>query len=510
MHRDKKRIFEVNLIKYMTPAAALISTALLLAHPMSAFAQTSAASGAVSRPNIVFILTDNLGYGDIGVYGGGEMRNAPTPRIDQLAHEGLQMTNFNVEPECTPSRSALMTGRLPVRSGTSNVPLPGVPQGISPWEYTLAQLLHDSGYQTAMYGKWHLGDTQGRMPNDRGFDEWWGFLHSSGETTNNIQPGWSADQSPIQDIWQGKRGEKSVAVGKYDYAERPLMDATITRKSVEYIKTHANDGKPFFLYVPFSLPHSPPIPNPAFRDPNRTDYQNVLTEIDHNTGEILDALKAAGIEKNTIVVWASDNGPETLQGQGINYGAQGDPGPFRGEFPSGWEGAFRVPGIIRWPAEIPAGRVSNEIVSMLDFYRTFARVAGASDRVPTDRPIDSIDETDFFEGKQKKSNRESVMIFWDKDLLAVKWRNFKVHFIVNAPSHGDVQQAGQSQITSIREKLVYPWVFDVSNDPKELWNIAGSSQWLARPVGKIAAQFQQSVKKYPNVSPGAEGPKPPQ
>ena len=470
----------------------------------------STAVGAADRPNIVLMLTDNLGYGDIGAYGGGDVRGAPTPRLDQLAAEGLRFTNFNVEAECTPTRSALMTGRMPIRSGTSRVPLPGLPQGLAPWEYTLAELLRDAGYQTAMYGKWHLGETPGRMPTDQGFDEWWGFARSSAETVNELQAGWSAEIAPAQKIQQGKRGEPSVAVGEYNYAMRPLMDEAITKRSVDYIRARAKDTKPFFLYVAFSLPHSPPIPHPRFRDPRRTDYQNVLAEIDHNTGEILDAIKAAGIEKSTIVVWASDNGPQTHLGPGFVYGAAGDPGPFRGEFPSAWEGAIRTPCIVRWPGHVRAGRVSNGIVSVLDFYRTFADLAGARDRVPTDRPIDSIDQADFLLGKQERSSRESVMFFYERDLLAIKWRNYKVHMVVREPSRGDVRVPGQSSITADVVTPSFPLVFDVTNDPKELWNIGPSSTWLGRPLAMINMEYAKSVKQFPNLEPGAEGPKPQQ
>ena len=139
------------------------------------------------------MMVDNLGYGDIGVYGGGAIRGAPTPHIDQLASEGLKLTNFNVEPECTPTRSAFMTGRMPIRSGTSKVPRPGLPQGFHPDEYTLAELLRDAGYQSAAYGKWHLGDIEGRFPTDQGFDEWWGFAHSSAESMMDIQPGYDRE-----------------------------------------------------------------------------------------------------------------------------------------------------------------------------------------------------------------------------------------------------------------------------------------------------------------------------
>jgi arylsulfatase len=475
------------------------------AKPLPALAQ--AAADAAERPNIVFMLVDNLGYGDIGAYGGGDVRGAPTPRIDRLAAEGLRFTNFNVEAECTPSRSALMTGRMPVRSGTARVALPGLPQGIAPWEYTLAELLHDAGYQSAMYGKWHLGDRPGRMPTDQGFDEWWGIARSSGETVNELQVGWSTEIAPRQKIEQGRRGEPSVAVAEFGYEMRPLIDATITQKSVDYIKARARGGQPFFLYVAFTQPHSPPLPNPKYRDPGRTDYQNTLVEIDHNTGAILDALEAAGLEKNTIVVWASDNGPQTHLGPGFPYGAAGDSGPFRSEFPSAWEGAIRVPGIVRWPGRIRAGSVSNEIVSILDFYRTFASIAGAADKVPTDRAIDSIDQAGFLLGEQQKSNREHVMFFYEKDLMAVKWRNYKMHFVVRESSRGDVRVPGQSMITGVSTTPNYPWVFDVANDPKELWNIGASSTWLGRPFGQINVAYAKSVARFPNVEPGAEGPK---
>ena len=146
----------------------------------------------------------------------------------------------------------------------------------------------------------------------------------------------------------------------------------------------------------------------------------------------------AGIAEDTIVVFASDNGPETMPGIGIQYEGQSDSGPFRGEFPSAWEGAIRVPAIIRWPGRTQPGRVSNEVISILDFYSSFAAVAGGGDRVPTDRPIDSIDQSEFLFGKQQKSNREHVLIFHGQDLLAVKWRNYKIHVQVRMPSSGSV------------------------------------------------------------------------
>lgn len=145
---------------------------------------------------------------------------------------------------------------MPIRSGTSKVAIGGLPEGISPWEYTLAQLLSDAGYQTAMYGKWHLGDRQGLFPSDRGFDEWWGFPHSSDESLRDVQPGWSADVAPLQPIYEGRKGSPSVKVADYTFEFRPLMDETITQKAVAYIKGNARNAKPFFLYVAFSNPRA--------------------------------------------------------------------------------------------------------------------------------------------------------------------------------------------------------------------------------------------------------------
>jgi len=461
---------------------------------------------ANNQPNIVFMLVDNFGYGDLGSYGGGIIRGVPTPKLDQLAAQGMRLTNFNVEPECTPSRSALLTGRMPIRSGTSAVELMGGLEGMTPWEYTLAELLADQGYVSAAFGKWHLGDVQGRYPSDQGFDEWYGFPHSSNAPLRELQPGYDVNLVGPEGLYVGKKGGESKRVGDYDLAMRPLFDREVTDRAIEYIDTHADSDKPFFLYLPYSLPHSPPLPHPDFDRRGYSDYQNALAEIDHNAGRVIDAVDKAGIADNTIVVFASDNGPETMAGIGIQYGGQSDSGPFRGEFPSAWEGAIRVPAIIRWPGHTQPGRVSNEIVSILDFYSTFAAIAGGADRVPSDRPMDSIDQSDFLFGKQEKSNREHLMIFHGQDLLAVKWRNYKIHFQVRTPSVGAVVQAGQGVVTSTHDRLGIPYVFDLQNDPKELWNINAANNWLSPLLAPILRDYAISTRKFPNLKPGVKGP----
>jgi arylsulfatase len=458
------------------------------------------------RPNIVFMMVDNFGYGDLGCYGGGELRGVPTPHIDALAREGLRLTNFNVEPECTPSRSALMTGRLPVRSGTSRVESRGVKDGIAPWEYTLAELLSDAGYATACYGKWHLGSSAERLPTAQGFDEWFGIPRSSGEVNWPLQPGFAPEAYSYQPVLEGEKGKGSRVLRPYDRAARALIDREITERAEAYIERQAGGEKPFFLYLPFTLPHDPPLTHPDHTRPNRSQYQNALEEIDANAGRIVAAIDRAGVKDDTIVVFTSDNGPQTFQGVGIDFGGHSDSGPFRGEFPSGWEGAIRTPCIIRWPGRTRPGRVSNAILSIQDFYRTFAAAAGAADRVPTDRAIDSIDQSAFLFGDKPTSDREHLMIFHGDRLYAVKWRNFKMHFIVREPSRSEVVASGQVATTSVAHELPAPWVFDLENDPKELWNIYTTNIWLRRPIAQIQRAYEESVARFPNLPPGGEGP----
>jgi arylsulfatase len=461
--------------------------------------------GANGRPNIVFMLVDNMGYGDLSCYA-GPIRGVATPRIDKLAREGIQLTNFNVEPECTPSRSALMTGRMPIRSGTSSVVMTGGKDGLAQWEYTIAELLSDAGYATAHYGKWHLGSNEGRFPTDQGFDEWYGIPRSTGETMWLDQPGYDPTIYTPEPVLEGVKGEKSKFVRNYDTHFRPLIDREIANRSVAYIGKQAKAGKPFFLYIPFTHPHEPPLAHPDFQDPKRTQYQNVLAEIDHNAGMVLDAIEEAGIRDNTIVVFASDNGPQTMFGRDIDFGAQADSGPFRNEFPSAWEGAIRTAGIVRWPGRTQAGRVSNEIVSILDFYRTLAIAAGAANRIPTDRAIDSMDLTNFLFGNAEKSPRDHVLFFYRDDLMAIKWRNYKMHLLVRDPATGPVVVPGQGEVHGFKKELNYPWLFNVDNDPKELWDIGSSNGWVNRAFAAIQRDYAASLARFPNIKPGAERP----
>ena len=465
--------------------APFIAIVLLIA---IALMQTVKAANA-PKPNIVFILMDNLGYGELGCYGGGILRGAATPRIDKLATEGTRLLNFNVEAECTPSRSALMTGRFSIRSGTHSVPIGGGFEGLTQWEVTIAKLLSGVGYATGHFGKWHLGSNQGRLPNDQGFDEWYGIPRTTDEVFAPSQPAAKAAGVAFEHIMEGKKGEKSCELQVYDLEQRRLIDAEITRRTIDFIRHNAQAGKAFYAYVPFTLVHFPTLPNPKFAGTTgHGDFPDALAEMNAHVGEILDAIDELHIRDNTIVVFTSDNGPEAT------WPWQGSSGPWRGYYFTHMEGSLRVPFIIRWPGHVPAGRVSNEIVHEVDTYTTFAKIAGAS--VPQDRPIDGVDQTDFLLGKSDKSNRQGFPVFVADRLEAVKWRNWKVVFY---DEEGDWWTPPT--------KLGNPKAFDLITDPKEEYPQTGlRSSWIAGPAMKVVVEFEQSLKKHPPIAPGTPDP----
>jgi arylsulfatase len=464
-------------------------TATMLAVAFTALALVGTAPAA-DKPNIVLMLSDNIGFGVLSSYNGGVL-DTPTPRLDELAAEGLRFTNLNVENQCTPSRAALMTGRMPVRSGIGKAIPAGGPGGLHPWEITLAKMLGGAGYRTAMLGKWHLGAARGRLPTDQGFDEWFGF-----ETTDIVY--WTAD-SPVRltdadYIREARRGEEPRNVRLYDLDARRVVDRMLTDRAVDDINKMAVGDRPFFLYVAFAFGHHPPLAHPDFRGRSPAgEFGDSVLEHDHNVGRILDALTAAGIAGNTVVIWLSDNGASPLPTVTPSW-TVADSGPWRGEIGTVLEGGIRAPGMIRWPGRIPAGRVSNQIVSLVDFFPTLARIGGGT--VPTDRPIDGVDQVDFFTGLQAKSNREHVLLFIDR-LMAVKWRNYKVHIAGLDRADGDL------------ETWDFPRAFNLAADPKERWNILWQNTWLVHALGPYLAAYEASVGKFPNLPAGLPDDQPP-
>jgi arylsulfatase len=438
-------------------------------------------------PNIVFMLADNLGYGELGCYGGGVLRGAATPRIDRLAGEGLRLLNYNVEAQCTPSRSALMTGRHPMRSGTMRVNRGGGPYGLTQWEQTLAEVLSERGYATGHFGKWHLGEIEGRYPTNQGFDEWYGIPNSTSESTWTTATGFDAKVSKVPHILEGKKGEKTRQVEVYDVKSRRLIDTEITRRTIDFMKRSVKADKPFYAYVPFTLVHYPTLAHPDFA--GKTGYgefADSLAEMDHHAGQIIDAVKELGIDKNTIVVFTSDNGPEEM------LPWRGWAGPWAGSYFTAMEGSLRAPFVIRWPGQVPVGRTSNEIVHEVDTFTTLARVAGAE--LPKDRIIDGVDQSDFFIGKQEKSNREGFPCYVADTLHAVKWRHWKVHFV------------WQEYMFDPPQRLPNPRMHNLIEDPRERTSVAPMNTWVWHPAFKIADDFQASLKKEPPIPPGTPDP----
>jgi arylsulfatase A-like enzyme len=465
--------------------SATAMAAALLTSP--APARSSPAGG--SKPNIVFVLMDNLGYGELGVYGGGVLRGAATPRIDQLAAEGMRLTNFNVEAQCTPSRSAIMTGRFPIRSGTQSIPLGGEFDGLTRWEVTVADTLSAAGYATGAFGKWHLGSVSERLPNRRGFDEWYGIPRTTDEAFWPDSAQAQAAGAPAMHVMEGRKGEDAHDVTIYDLKERRLIDEEITQRTIDFMRRSVAEGKPFYAYVPYTLVHFPSLPNPKFAGKTGYgDFPDCLAETDAHVGDLLDAVDSLGIRDNTIVIFTSDNGPEAT------WPWQGSSGPWRGYYFTHMEGSLRAPFIIRWPGHVPSGRVSNEIVHEADTFTTLAKIAGAA--VPQDRPIDGVDQTDFLLGKSENSNREGFPVFVADRLEAVKWRNWKIVFYDE-----------ERDWWTPPAKLGEPKVFDLITDPKEEYPQTGMrNTWVADPAMKIVADFEASLKKYPPIAPGTPDP----
>lgn len=447
-----------------------------------------------SKPNIVFMMADNLGYGDVGVYGGGEVRGAPTPRIDKLAHEGLRFTQFLVEPGCTPSRAATMTSRYSIRSGLSLVIVPGTPNTLAKEEVTMAETMKSVGYDTAYYGKWHLGTQPESLPHTQGFDEFYGIPNTTDETlyiptsTENVVPLPEGFNEPS--IIRAKVGGKLENVKPYNFDTRRTIDVELADMSVDYINKHAESDNPFFLFVAWTRPHYPNFTSPEFEGASRIGlYGDSLMELDHNTGRILDAIEASGLGDNTIVVFMSDNGPMRTN----TWPDSGSAGPWRGELGDPLEGSIRTIGMIRWPGKINP-RASNEMFSTMDFMPTFARIVGA--KMPEDRPIDGVDQLDFLLGKQEKSNRDSLLTFTGDQLQAVRINQFRCYLVETVPSGTGFSR--QEGLAGAYRRLHYPLIYNIEADPREEFNINTSRGWVAGHVMKIINEYQQTLKEHPN------------
>ena len=467
----------------------------------------------LQKPNVVFILADNVGYGDMGPYGGGELRGMPTPRTDQLAREGLRLTQFLVEPGCTPSRAALMTGQYSIRNGLSLIGFPGGPNTLSAKAYTMGQLFKDVGYATALFGKWHLGEDPQSLPTMHGFDEFYGIPPNTSwndaVTVALITLSHSLDMSESELIEKGpwimqqKAGGAMQRVRPFTPEVRAEIDNDLTDRSIAFMKQQQAAGKPFFLYLPFSMGHVPNYPSKQFAGKSRIgNYGDKMMEGDYHVGQVLDALKELKIDDNTIVVFASDNGPTsmTLREFG-NLGSadMGSPGPFRGELGEATEGSIRTFCFIRWPGHIAPNSSSYAMFSEMDFLPTFAAILGT--KLPADRPIDGVDQTAVLFGKSQVGARDSLLTFIGPDLVAVRWKQWRLYFKDMPLTGSGPQMLGGMYASS--SSMYYPKVYNIEMDPHEDLNVGGINLWPMVYGGyKPIMEYTESLKKYPNPPAG--------
>lgn len=407
------------------------------------------------KPNVIIIFNDDLGYQDLGCYGSP---NIKTPHIDQLAKEGMKFTDFySASPVCSASRSALLTGCYPQRVGVPGVISAGANQGLAPKYNTLAELLKSVGYATAAVGKWHLGDQPQHLPTNQGFDSYYGIPYSNDMYPSKHVPYASHclfnegfDLNKIDEAFTNmKSGDKQPETAKnkvplmrnLECIEFPVDQTTITKRfaeeSITFIKKSAKDKKPFFLYLANSMPHTPLYVSPEFKGKSKRGlYGDVVEEIDYNTGRIVALLKELKIDKNTIVIFSSDNGPW------LSKGADGGTALplFEGKFTS-FEGGLRVPFIIKWPNQIKAGGVCENLASTIDVLPTLASITGA--KLP-EMELDGKAILDFWKGKPKALTPHEFyyMIYTGQSVRSGDWKYHKKQiFTINKDTQTDQSPA---------------------------------------------------------------------
>jgi arylsulfatase A-like enzyme len=382
---------------------------VLLIVVLTIFSTTILPAADVDRPpNIVLLFIDDMGYADMGTQGSAN-HGFSTPHIDQLAAEGTRFTNFLVsQPVCTASRAALMSGCYSNRVGMAGALNHTSRTGIHPDELLIPELLKEQGYATACYGKWHLGTLKELFPTRHGFDEWFGIPYSNDNgPLHPTVPGFPS--LPLYD---------NDTVVELD-PDQAFFTRRFTDRSMQFIE--ANKDRPFFLYVPHVMPHVPIFATDKFKGTTRGGlWGDVMEELDSGIGDVLDCLKRNDLDDNTLVIFASDNGPFSSYGEHAGHSE-----PLRGGKLTCFEGGVRVPCIMRWPGRIPAGAVNDTLLSSIDLLPTLAHLAGA--RMP-ERPIDGVDIWSAISGKTESSPRKTFYYYNGSQLHAVREGNWKLHF----------------------------------------------------------------------------------
>jgi arylsulfatase len=422
-----------------------------------------------------------------------------TPRIDQLAAEGIRLTQFLVEPGCTPSRAGLLTGRYAIRSGLSFIIAPGGVNTLQPEEVTLGELFKSVGYNTTYVGKWHLDAEPKSQPQNQGFDQW--LVGFSGTTDVVFYPskmteaGAPEEMRKALEYWivEARGSGDPERLRPYDPEYRKDIEGDIAKASVDYIKQQAAAKTPFFLMVGWTRPHFPNDVSQEFAGKSGVGvYGDSVVELDQRTGEVLEAIEEAGISDNTIVIWISDNGPTTTGGS-LDELYAGDTGPFRGELGDAYEGSIRTVGMVRWPGKIKPS-VSNEMFAIHDFLPTLAKIIGAE--IPDDRPIDGVDQSAFLLGQQETSNRDHLLTFIGDRLVAVRWKQWRMYPVEFLGTRGNPSTAGY--VGTIRETAGFPQAYNIEADPKEEVNVIHTNGWLIAPYLQLVNKYRESLKAHPN------------
>ncbi|MFN0165786.1 MAG: sulfatase [Bryobacteraceae bacterium] len=429
---------------------------------LAAAAGSQAARGASRRrPNFVIILADDLGYGDVGVYGATGFR---TPNLDGMAGEGVRFGSFyTAAPVCTPTRAALLTGCHPVRLGLGHrVLFPYSTTGLNPDEITIAEILRRQGYATACVGKWHLGHHRKFLPTRQGFDSYFGIPYSN--DMGNFEYRQQNFTSPPLPLL---RNEEPVVAGP----DQRYLTRRYTDESVDWIRRHRE--RPFFLYLAHHMPHVPIAASEEFRGKSAHGlYGDVIEELDWSVGQVLGALKRLGVDGNTFVVFTSDNGAVVWEGEQRGY-RSGSCGPFRGQKGTTWEGGMRVPCIARWPGKIPAGRTCDHPATVMDLLPTMARLAGTHE--PRDRIIDGRDIWPLLASKPGATSPHEVIFFYrDERLEAVRSGRWKLHF-------------------AKEQAFDPPRLFDLEADRGESRDVAAEHPDVVRRLEKLAEALREDL-----------------
>lgn len=453
---------------------------------------------ADQNPNIIIILTDDQGYNDLSVQGS---RNIDTPSIDQMASEGMRLTNFHAQPVCGPSRAALLTGCYPQRIGQVRNTRIGAGGGhplIHPNEITLAQILKDVGYRTSMIGKWHLGLTDGNSPLDMGFDE---FLGTPGSNDGPWVDLNQMDCAPDIDRDASHPDFPKVPLIKdKTVVEFPLMQTGITTRytdeAIRIIHENAADEQPFFLYLAHNAPHIPLHPSKQFRGKSRFGlYGDSVEEIDWNVGRMLDALQEEGIDDNTFVLYTSDNGP-WLRPNLIKDKLAGSAWPLRGGKVTSWEGGFRVPCVVHMPSCIPPGQVSDEFCTTLDLLPTLAKLVDAD--VPDDRTIDGNDVWPIMTATPGATTPHETFYFYVcRHLQAVQWRDWKL--VLARPDRPELMAEFWA---SHFKPVEAPELYYLKTDISEKNNLAEEYPDMVEKLMKIADEARQELGDGKRVGQG--------